>query len=133
MLNYDETVFRKLEKAFYDSPYSQQVGDYWSSYIASIVSVINNQRLTGFGDNYNLTQGFGDALRYDAPRRRLRKLIRIPALYRAIEKALVIRAQKQRAPVLFSQNRAVFATPEFAELLAKELNGATLSLDQQIL
>lgn len=128
MLDYDETVFRKLEKAFNESPYSQQVGDYWSSYVASIVSVINREQLSGFGDNYALTQGFGDALRYEAPRQRIRKLVRIPAIYKAIEKALVIRAQRQRAPVLFQANRAVFSNPGFAIELAKELDSTTRAL-----
>jgi len=128
MLEYDQNLFRRLEKSFEDSPYSQQVGDYWSGYVNSIVSIINDERLVGFGDNYALTQGFGDALRYDAPKYRLRKLIRTPFLYRAIEKALVIKAQRRRAPVLFSRNRSVFTMPEFAEHLAQELNSTTRAL-----
>lgn len=128
-LEFDRALFQKMERAFDESPYKAQVGEYWANYVASIVSVINKSGLSGFGDDYYLTQGFGDALKYHAPRHRLRKLVRVPAIYQALEKQIVIYNQRKMAGSLFRRHEQVFVnTRALALFMAKSLDGDVKAL-----
>ena len=68
--------------------------------------------LSGFGDDYFLTQGFGDSLKYHVARVRIRKLLRSPKLYAPIEKALVVRSQKRMAKTLFANHGSLLRSSD---------------------
>lgn len=127
-LEFDRVLLDKLMAAFEKASYDKQVGDYWSSYVRSIIDVMKRDRLTGFGHDYFLTQGFGDAHKYKVPRRRVRTLLRFPFLYELVEKYLVIWGHWRRRK-LFSDLRSLFKKPDFVAFVAQELDPTVRSLD----
>ena len=90
MLEHDKKLFKQLSKPARDS--GVKASSYWQAYTESIEAIIQKDGLSGFGTNYFLTQAFGDALKTDVPRQRLRKLLEFPVLFRPIEKMSVIRS-----------------------------------------
>ena len=127
-LEFDQETLSKMERAFNEYDQQAQVGDYWRGYVASILEVMRKDGLSGFGDDYFLTQGFGDSLKYHAARVRIRKLLRSPKLYAPIEKALVVRSQKIMAKTLFANHGSILRSSDFAKHLVGQLDSATRAL-----
>ena len=98
VLEFDEPLFNELRRAY--ELKTQPVSSYWGEYVRSIVSVIERDQLSGFGQNYFLTQGFGDALKTTIPRYRLRKILVLPALYKIVEKYSAIYSRKDKPCVI---------------------------------
>lgn len=121
-LEFDADLFQTLKTK------AKSASTYWGPYVESITNIITKDGLKGFGDNYYLTQAFGDALRYDAPRHRIRKLLKTPRLYKFVERCLVLAKHKKIRRDLYPQCEAIFSDKGFVNYLAYEGNMAQLDL-----
>lgn len=125
-LEFDTKLFQILQNIWKDETHS--ASEYWTGYVESITKIITRDGLSGFGDNYYLTQGFGDALRYETPRRRLRRLLMIPAIYKFVEKQLVIKNHKKVRNTIYKKCEPVFLEKGFVKYLSQEVSSAPRDL-----
>lgn len=126
MLEHDKKLFKQLSNSARDS--EVKASSYWQAYIESIETIIQKDGLSGFGTNYLLTQAFEDALKTDAPRQRLLKLLGFPALFRPIEKMSVIRRYGRLKKTLFEIAGGAFIDKSFVKFLANEIDERTRRL-----
>lgn len=125
-LEFDEAIYSDLRSAYESNSYA--TSEYWSDYVRSILNIIEHDKLSGFGNDYFLTQGFGDALRLTVPRYRLRKILKIPALYKLVEKYSVIVRYRKIKRKLFKQVEGIFGGLDFVDYLAARLDIVTNEL-----
>ena len=126
MLEHDENLFRQLSNSAKGS--EVKASSYWQAYTDSIETIIQRDGLSGFGTNYFLTQAFGDALKTDVPRQRLRKLLKFPVLFRPIEKLSVILRYGRLKKTLFEIAQGAFIDKSFVKFLANEIDESTTRL-----
>ncbi len=84
-LYFDENLFKDFSLSYENS--DVKPSEYWQDYINTIQNVISKEGLKGFGSNYYLTKGFGDAKSIPA-RTKIRKTVKFKILYEILERFL---------------------------------------------
>ena len=125
MLPFNEHLFEKFRKAYNESQVKSS--EYWQGYVDMILDEIKTNKLDGFGTAPQLTRGFGDAMSWPA-RPRVRALLKVPFLYRAVEKYLTNRSWKKSSNNSFTNAQGFFSQKLFIENLSREIAPVTREL-----
>jgi putative sugar O-methyltransferase len=126
MLNHNETLFNSFKRESINSNYNSS--EYWSNYVENIIKEIELGKLSDFGSNYQLTYGFGDAIKV-MPMRKLRKIINSPKVLHFLEKWIGIYRFNLKKRTTFSTFDKAISNREFLGKLTQEINLVTNSLD----
>lgn len=119
-------LFNKLEDSYLTS--TQIVtSQYWSAHVNRIKAVLAKEGLSGFGTNPDTTFGFGDASKFN-PKHRLRRLIKIPVVYKIIEKYWVIYTINKYKTSFFACYKKIFKDLNFAHYMSSQLSQSTKKL-----
>ena len=129
----------KLEDSYLTS--TQNVSSqYWSTHVGEstrgdehlgqlsrIKAALAKEGLSGFGTNPDTTFGFGDASKFN-PRPRLRRLIKIPVVYKMIEKYSVIYSINKYKNSFFACYKKIFKDLNFVHYMFDQLTQSTKNL-----
>jgi len=128
-------LLNKLEDSYLTS--TQIVtSQYWSAHVESgrevfplnrIKAVLAKEGLSGFGTNPDTTFGFGDASKFN-PKHRLRRLIKIPVVYKIIEKYWVIYIVNKYKTSFFACYKKIFKDLNFVRYMSGQLSQSTKNL-----
>lgn len=116
-LHFDETLFNDFFKSYKNSDIKPS--KYWQDYTNTIQNEISKEGLEGFGSNYYLTKGFGDAKKIPA-RPKIRKTIKFKILYEILERFLAF-YNHQRKQSLFKNFEKEKPLIDFIKFSSNEL------------
>ena len=124
-LIYDKELFKLFKKSYYSIKYDPS--QYWKSYVEQIINVIENDHLDQFGKDYILTKGFGDAIKY-TPKKKIRKILRIPYLYKFVEKKLALYRYGKAKKTIFSKAKKFITDYNLVNKISDSLDSTTRNL-----
>ena len=104
-LNFNKELFNEFADSY--QKFEVNPSKYWNEYINMVLDEIDKDGLNGFGSVYNLTRGFGDAMSY--PKRpKIRSLLKLPFLFKPVEKFLANRNQNKKSKTVFASSKDFF-------------------------
>lgn len=124
-LIYDKKLFKLFKNSYYSIKYDPS--QYWKSYVDEIIKVIEKDHLNKFGRDYILTKGFGDAIKY-TPKNKIRKILRIPFLYKFAEKKLTLHRYGKAKKTIFSKAKKLITDEKLVNKLSESLDLTTRNL-----
>ena len=124
-LKYDVNLFKLFLDSYYSIEYKPS--QYWKSYVDQIINVLKKDHLDQFGSDYFLTKGFGDAIKY-TPKKKLRKILRIPFLYKIAEKKLALYRYGKAKKIIFSKAKKFITDENLVNKICDSLDSTTRNL-----
>ena len=124
-LKYDVKLFKLFLDSYYSIEYKPS--QYWKGYVDEIIKVIEKDHLNKFGSDYILTKGFGDAIKYP-PNKKIRKILRIPFLYKIVEKKLALYRYVKAKKIIFSKAKKFITDEKFVNKISESLDLTTRNL-----
>lgn len=129
-MKHDLELYQKLKKEFDDSTFNK-TSDYWSGYIKNIVYELDKNGLNNFGRKYVTNAGgFGDAPKI-GQRPLLRKIFKLPFVYKFLEKQYVNFYIKRIKEHFFNSLKSTnyFSKSDLLIYISQKLNNKTRSVN----
>lgn len=125
MLKHNKEDYNGLKKDYQQSHRDSSL--YWSNYVKDICDEIEKNGFKNYGSNYKLTSGgFGDTPKIP-PRPSLRRLFKIPFIYKYLEKKYVDYINKKTKLNYFNHLKSDdFSKVDLLEHIAKKIHNKTL-------
>lgn len=125
MLKHIEEDYNKLKNSYKQN--NSNTSLYWLNYVKDICEEIERNGFKNYGSNYKLTSGgFGDTPKI-SPRPSLRRLFKIPIIYKYLEKKYVYYVIKKTKLNYFNHlKNDDFSKVDLLEHIAKKIHYKTL-------